>query len=458
MKLKFLNILIYSVLSLFSLSSKNKVENVKVDKNSVSVIFFGAVGDGITNDSDSFEKAIAYCIKYGKTLYVPRTNASYKLSKTIRVHLSSHDKIKIISNQAVIMPEIINSSSAYKLTAFVENVFLSIGRNMNSIDEFENLEELNDTSIDISGLVFDGINEKHTEQFSSYKQTIYVGAQLIAQSVKISNCEFRNIQGYGLRIHEVSVSEILNCKFINVGGRGYTAFVNGSDYDAFGDAIYHAKVNKNAVITIADCIFKGKKQKNKRSRSALTFEFSLFPYKINLENLDIEGYAKCLHVEETAVTLFKIENVKMKDFNFGIANVLNDKTVMYLDNCIMKVGFSDGNDAGDALAFLNYKSTAKIYVNKSILDFNGRHNAYQSAVGLINVKNSIINGNNTNFFFADGSTSFSQCKFINFGGAQMSFMSLNPKNSYLIEDSIFEGVLVSDIKSFNVELKIKSNK
>ena len=202
-------------------------------------------------------------------------------------------------------------------------------------------------------------------------------------------------------------------------------------------------------------ILLGKKQNNKRSRSALTFEFSLFPYKVNLKNLDIEGYAKCLHIEEIAPTIFKIENVKMKDFNFGIANVLNDKTLMYLDKCILKVGFNDGNDAGDALAFLNYNSKAKISVNRSTLDFNGRNNAYQSAVGLFEVKNSIINGNNTNFFFADGNTLFSQCEFIDFGGPQISFMSLNPINLYLIEDSTFKGVLVSSVKSHNVKLVIK---
>ncbi len=458
MNFNFLTIIVCSVFFYFSISSKNDMETSKVDKNTISVVFFGAIGDGITDDSDAFQKAIVYCIKNKKTLYVPRTSTNYKLNKTIRISLLSHEKIKIISNQAVIMPEIINNSSAYKLTAFTENVFLSIGRKMNSIDIFENLEELSDTSIDISGLIFDGAKEKHLERFSSYKQTIYIGAQLIAQSVTLNNCEFRNIQGYGLRIHEVSVSKILNCRFINVGGRGDTAFVKGSDFDAFGDAIYHAKVNKNAVITIEDCVFIGKKTNNKRSRSALTFEFSLFPYTINLKNLDIGGYAKCMHIEETAATVVKMENVKMKDFNFGIANVLNDKTVMYLDKCILDVGLSDGNDKGDALAFLNYLSSAEINVNRSTLNFDGRNNAYQSAVGLNKVTNSTINGNNTNFFFADGNTSFSHCKFVDFGGAQVSFMSLNPRSLYLIEDSTFKGIPVSSLKSHNARLVIKRSR
>ncbi|MDI6046655.1 hypothetical protein [Flavobacterium yafengii] len=457
MNIKSILLLGFISFSIFSFGMNKPAIN-KNDESSVSVLDFGAIGNGIVDDSGAFQKAILYCILNKKTLYVPKTSKSYNLNKTIRVNLSKGEKIKIISNQAAITPKITDISTAYKLTSFKEHIFISIGRKINSIHTIENPEENYGTEISISGLIIDGKNQKNVEQVTSYDNDIYIGAQLIAERVKLTDCVFRNIHGYGVRIHEVSDSKIKHCEFINVGGRGGTAFVNTADFDAFGDAIYHAKVNANANIIIDDCVFVGKKQNKKRSRSAITFEFSLFPYNVNLKNLDIEGYAKCLHVEETAATLFQIENVKMKDFNFGIANVLNDKTVMYLDNCILEVGFNDGNDAGDALAFLNYRSAAKIYVNRSTLDFNGRRNAYQSAVGLIKVKNSIINGNNTNFFFADGSTSFSQCRFINFGGSQMSFMSLNPKDLYLIEDSIFKGVPISAIKGHNVKLEIKRSR
>jgi hypothetical protein len=452
-------LLAFVFVGLFSFSAeKHSMKPSKTETNSISVLKFGALGNGIADDSDAFQKAIVYCLKNKKTLYVPKTKKSYNLNKTIRVSLARGKKLKIVSNQAIIMPGTIKNNSAYNLTRFKEHVFLSIGRKINSITIVEKPEENYGTEIAISGLIFDGKNQKSVEQVTSFDNDIYIGAQLIAEKVKLTDCVFRNIYGYGVRIHEVTQSKIERCKFINVGGRGGTAFVDHADFDAFGDAIYHAKVNSNATIDINDCVFIGKKTNNKRSRSALTFEFSLFPYTINLKKLDIGGFAKCMHIEESAATVFKMENVKMKDFNFGIANVLNDKTVMYLDNCILEVGFNDGNDAGDALAFLNYRSAAKIYVNRSTLDFNGRRNAYQSAVGLIKVKNSIINGNNTNFFFADGSTSFSQCRFINFGGPQMSFMSLNPKDLYLIEDSTFKGVPISSIKGHNVKLEIKRSR
>lgn len=424
-------------------------------EETISVLDFGALGDGKTDDSEAFQKAILFCIKNGKTLVVPKTKKSYNLFKTIRVSLSKNDKIKIISNQAVIKPGSLVNNSAYNLTQFKEHVFLSIGRKINTLTDDNTSDRNYGTSIIIEGLIFDGINQKIVENLASYEGDIYVAVQFLAEEVKISRCEFRNIYGYAVRIHEVSNCVIQNCKFNNVGGRGSTFFVNKvGDFDAFGDAIYHAKVKPGAKILIENCSLIGKKSNNKRSRCGVTFEYSKVPYKVYLKNLNIEGYAKCLHVEETAATSFQIEGVSMKDFNFAIANVLNDNTEMYLKNCTIKVGFIDGNDSGDALAFLNYRSEAKIFVEKSILDFNGRKNAYQSAVGLVKVENSTVNGNNTNFFFADGNTIFINCRFLNFGGPQMSFFSNNPGKTYQIKKSTFSGSSKASVKANNVKLII----
>ena len=457
MNIKLTLLVICLSFSSFCYSINNSIVIKKSGNESVSVLDFGAVGDGIADDSDAFQKAILYCINNNQVLYVPKTAKSYNLSKTIRVSLARGNKIKIISNQAIITPKITDIATIYKLTSFKEHVFISIGREFNSIKIFNNSQDNIGTEINISGLIIDGKNEKSIENVTSYDNDIYIGGQFVAEKVSLENCVFKNIFGYGVRIHEVSESKIKKCKFINVGGRGLTPFANKSDLDAFGDAIFHAKMNTNANVLIEDCLFDGKMNNNKRSRSALTFEFSLFPYKVNLRNLDIKGYAKCLHIEEIAATVFQLENVKMSDFNFGIVNTLNNASEVYLNNCVVNVGINDGNDFGDALAFLNYMSSAKIEVKNSLLNFKGRQAAYQSAVGLVKVENSTINGNNTNFFFADGNTVFLHCKFINFGGPGMSFFSNNPANLYQIKSSIFKGNSISTVKATNVGLEIKNN-
>ena len=452
---KLILILGFSFFSILSLAQNKKIKN---DKNAtVSILKYGAVGDGVTDNSAAFEKAIVYCIKNNKTLYVPKTKKSYNIAKTIRVALSKNDKIRILSNQALITAGNIENSSAYNLTTFREHIFLSLGRKINSIKKAEKVDQYTGTQISISGLVFDGIKQKYPDQILSFDNDIYIGVQLIAERVTLTDCVFKNIFGYGIRIHEVSDSRVERCKFLNVGGRGATLFANKIDIDGLGDAIYHAKVNENANILINDCQIVGKKYNNKRSRCAITFEYSKFPYKVKLEKLSISGFAKCLHIEETSAGIFHINNVNMVDFNFGIANVLNDNAEIYLNNCSMKVGYNDGNDNGDALAFLNYRSKAKIYVKKSVLSFNGRKYAYQSVVGLKKVENSIIDGNNTNLFFADGNTIFSSCKFTNFGGDRVSFSSNNPKDEYTIENSEFSGIHISLLKS-NAKLNIKNSK
>ena len=54
--------------------------------------WFGALGDGITDDTTAFQKAITFCIQGGTLLYVPRTQAStdsdgYILSDTLNINL-----------------------------------------------------------------------------------------------------------------------------------------------------------------------------------------------------------------------------------------------------------------------------------------------------------------------------------------------------------------------------------
>jgi hypothetical protein len=206
-----------------------------------------------------------------------------------------------------------------------------------------------------------------------------------------------------------------------VGGRGGTPTAQKIDRDAFGDGVHFSMVKADGKVTIQNCSFNGLKTQGRRSRSAITFEFSNQPYAAFVTNVSISGFAKCMHIEESAATTVNLDQVRMSDFNFGIVNVLNDRSVVSLNNVKMDVGISDGNDGGDALAFLNYRSKAKIYVANSYLNFNGKKQSYQSAPGLVKVRNTIINGNNTNFFFADGSTVFDHCTFVAFGGNGPSF-------------------------------------
>lgn len=412
--------------------------NIKLNKadEKISVLTFGAKGDGQTNDEDALEKAISYCIKNNKICYIPKTVRFYNIKSTIRVPLEPGQSIEIVSDGASIKPLAPPANNtAFSLTPFNEHVFLSIGKQINSIRDNAMFKNSEGSSVSISGLVFDGSNLPEGVAPTTLGTSIFIGLQVLAETVNINNCVFKNLYGYGLTIYNVKNSTMKECRFENVGGRGATPFVQKIDRDAFGDGVHFSLVKADGNVTMEHCVFLGKKIQNKRSRSAITFEFSTQPYNIFLSNVNISGFAKCIHIEETSPTKVHLNYVNMSDFNFGIANVLNDNSTISFNHVRMDVGLSDGNDYGEALAFLNYRSKAQIFIDNSYLNFNGKKESYQSAGGLVKVENSTINGNNTNFFFADGNTLFDHCIFVKFGGAQKSFFSNNGQSVYKITNS-----------------------
>lgn len=425
----------------------------------ISVSSFGAKGNGLADDSKAIENAMKHCVKNNLICYLPRTLKFYNITSTIRIPLEPGESLTVKSNGAVIKPlNLTSNKSAYNLTSFREYIFLSIGKEINSIRSPLMFKFSEGTSIDISNLTFDGSNLKGKIATSTFSTDIFVGVQALAEKVQVKDCNFRSIYGYSLRIHNVKKSLITGSVFSDISGRGATMYGQKADFDGVGDAIYHALVKDNGSVEILNCKFTGKKYQNKRSRSAITFEYSTQPYKIILKDLDVKGFAKCLHIEETAKSLVSIDDVNFSDFNFAIANVLNDRSVLNVKKSRIDVGVNDGNDNGDALAFLNYQSKAKINVDSSYLNFRGKQQAYQSAVGLESVKNSTINGNGTNFFFADGSTSFINCTFVRFGGQGKSFSSNNPQSHYQLINSILVNCSAIHSKGERLTLQVKNLK
>ncbi|WP_457126080.1 glycosyl hydrolase family 28-related protein [Mucilaginibacter sp. HD30] len=431
-------------------SSNTTITKLKITE--VSVLSFGAKGDGISDDSRAIEKALAFCITNNRTCYIPKTTKFYKINSTIRVSINPGQHVKINSNGAVIKPLIIpTNNTAYNLTSFREHIFMSIGKQITSIKDVSMFNFSTKTAVSISGITFDGSDMPIKLESASFNTDIFVGLQILSEDVNIVNCTFKNIFGYGLRVHNLKNAVVANCTFQNVGGRGATPYAQKIDFDGLGDGVYFALVKSNGSIEVKNCTFNGLKFKNIRSRSAVTFEYSTCPYKITLSKLTISGFAKCIHVEEPAPTIITVKKVKMSDFNFGIANVLNNNTKVFFKRCQINVGISDGQDNGDALAFLNYESKAKVYVDSCFLDFNGRKGAYQSAVGLAEVKNSTINGHQTNFFFADGSTIFNKCIFIGFGGKGVSFQGNENSTYTLINCNLKQSQKIS---ALNQKLKL----
>ena len=78
---EFDSVLTDSVLSDYNLV-KNRTEGI------VSVAEFGAVGNGSVNDTQAFKKAIDYCIKHNKALFIP--TGEYNISETLTINGKIH--------------------------------------------------------------------------------------------------------------------------------------------------------------------------------------------------------------------------------------------------------------------------------------------------------------------------------------------------------------------------------
>jgi len=72
-------------------------------KDTISVNDFGAVGDGVTDDTAAFTNAIASLVSIGcGTLLIPKTANSYRISPTGALSVSNTNGISIVSNGATI--------------------------------------------------------------------------------------------------------------------------------------------------------------------------------------------------------------------------------------------------------------------------------------------------------------------------------------------------------------------
>ena len=75
-------------------------------RDTVSVKDFGAVGDGVTDDRNSFINAMASLIALGGgTLLIPKTSSSYRIGNGTTLNISNSSNISIISDGATIALE-----------------------------------------------------------------------------------------------------------------------------------------------------------------------------------------------------------------------------------------------------------------------------------------------------------------------------------------------------------------
>lgn len=405
--------------------------------NYIDVSTLGVKGDGVTDDSKALEKAISACLAQGKICYVPRTSRHYLLNNSVRIPLKSGQSLQIVSDGATLktgsgIKE--PASRIWKLTpSFKEVALLSIGPAADNKAFPNNFGNNKGIKVTINGLNFDA-GAQPQQAITPNGALIISGLDLSAEEITVTNCDFFNITGYGIRSFGVKKGTIENNVFRSVGGRGVFP-----DSDAFGDAIYTAAVSSGGVIAIKDNQLVGSVRRGRKSRSGITFEFSRAKYTANIENCYITGYAKSIHIEEPAPAVINVRNSQLLNANYSIAMVLNTKGVCNVYDSEITVGGTDQVESGDGGPVINTDGGGTLNFYRSKLQLNGPRNAYVSMVGVKEVKDSEIYAYNKNPYFADANVTFTGCTFHDFGGADKSFFSYAGNNRFRVVNSTFRG-------------------
>ncbi len=420
----------------------------------INVQDYGAKGDGVTDDSQAFQKAMMDCINNHKRCYIPKTKSSYLLVNSVRIVMSGSQSLAISSNGATLKGGALmdGSNNIWNLSSFRFHNLLSIGpvvANHVYKTAFDNNSNIN---VSVSGLHFEGSYVKDQGTPDGYNGDLAVGIEVSAGSLTIKDCHFKHFYGFAILSHGAQSFNCSQCDFDDIGGRGNTVFANKKDNDAFGDAIHLSGIKNGGTISISDCMIDGKKNDSKRSRCGITFELDYFPYTATISHCTIGGYAHSIHIEEHVASNFKISDCDLSDFNFAIVNSMNNGATVNIENTRFNIGMTDGEDAGDVNSFLNYQTTAQVSCSGCTFTYEGKPNAWLNMNGVISLDNCIIEGNGKNFFFADGNTVFNNCRFINFGGNSFSFISHDPKNTFTIQNSSFTGGKVFPAKGTRLNI------
>jgi hypothetical protein len=414
----------------------------------LNVQWFGATGDGKTDDAPALIKALRAAADDNTVAYIPRTDAAYLIASTVRVPLETGQQLIVESNGATIKPVAdIKTDTLWKLSMYDERIYLSFGMTgagkQVSIDVHTAFENNYGTSVQVRGLVIDGkalpvVASTLKDGQPDWTVKFAVGLQISAENVVIEACRFQNIFGYGTRLHGPASVYIANNSFHEVGGRGNTPHLK-VDMDAFGDGVYISSIKGNGQIVVTDCTFQGITTLPHRSRIAITFEYGDKIYNSIVSNCTIVHYAKGIHIEENVPSEIKIDKCLFRNVNFGIANVINNNGRCVVSNSKFLITDIDKFDFGSPLFFLNYQSTCAVFFSNCEIHLNTSGQTWQTIAGAQLFDGCTFYGYNKNHFFADANANFVNCKFNDFGGPAHTFFSYSGGSEYRLENCDFTG-------------------
>lgn len=288
--------------------------NSRVDKleNSVplSPEMFGAVGDGMTDDTEAFNNMFAANAGF----YVCGENKSYKIAGNVQCN---GDCVFNLNGSTLYLTE----------HAFQGSAFLNFQFNASTVIIYNGIVDGNGT---------DQWNTSIGDMVGCYAFNI------TASVVSVHNMAFQNIWGYALRILNAGNVSVSNSQFNNVGGH----YMTNNEYDMFGDSIYIGNASSAQTVNVKSCKLYGKHSGSSLSRAGITLEGGNQTVNLAVENTIIENYDRTLHAEgvgevKASVISCIINNTNVLAFWWKNGTSEGGSSKLLFENCSI---YTTGND------------------------------------------------------------------------------------------------------------------
>ncbi|MCK7558106.1 glycoside hydrolase family 55 protein [Chitinophaga sedimenti] len=279
--------------------------NVHAQSKRLNIKSYGAKGDGKTDDSPAFDKAVAVLAKAGGVLEIPY--GRYYISRPIYVNSNSAGSIQIKGIVKGGNRPVIKSSN------FINLIYIEGDAHKPAMD------------VAVKYVQVEGNNVPYTAKHPYYDvpNSYRIGIGVInCKSVSIEQCVVKNVYGQGIYIgntlfHDAPVGDRVKKMLLNknqiFNTWGLNPTPDGGLYDEYGDGIY---VNNVASGKITGNIVRNDLRYTRQfGRAGIVLEYNV--ENVEVVNNTVSGYDRNIHVEEDLGNI-SILNNKLTGSDFGI--------------------------------------------------------------------------------------------------------------------------------------------
>ena len=263
----------------------------------VSVKDFGAVGDGVTDDSAAISSAISAVALSGETLIFP--TATYLLGTAINIAISSGQSVSIDG---------LNSTLILADQTSWEQI------------QIKNSAASNGSTVNVKNLNLIGSGDVYGPHWNEPAGTypINIGLLIDASNINLENISVEELWGKAINIGYFTNVSIDNVKFRKVGGHSVTYTP-----DSFGDAIYFNRISGDAIVNITNFDAEGLLNPSGAgtaggglSRAGIVFELNAADantLEVNVSNFQCANFERTFHFEDVCVSSLNVDGAKVEN-------------------------------------------------------------------------------------------------------------------------------------------------